>query len=372
MFNFPLLIVLLLLSRCIKPVRDTIGPKKDYDEGRLPQPGVVGKIHITSIVPPPLTSVKNYLKRPKGAKQRATTYNVFSNRRKMIKKRSIVDLYKTYKSGKVVFQYQGPKKTYAGIKREKDVAEDVDDPSSVDSCRIEEGTEPQESSQNNGSSPDQEVAEGGNLTEDLSASAVEVTSGDKSSAAVQEEPGLSAAQQNQETPQIRDSAPVRQSTRRAEKLAKAVQSNIPQPTDLDNENESSSDSESEAPQLTTEEIKARDEADNLLWHRFLSIFMWPAIMSVIKPTSAQEWLVRQQELEATEAAQSNKSVTPYQHIAGSAASILHDVMPQINRQKRKRRASETPSDDVTQNKQAKVSPVPSRVSSRNKVPKVFD
>jgi hypothetical protein len=49
--------------------------------------------------------------------------------------------------------------------------------------------------------------------------------------------------------------------------------------------ESSSDSEEDAAEesrLTTEEQRARSEADNLLWHRFLSIFLLPAAMSVVR------------------------------------------------------------------------------------------
>ena len=32
--------------------------------------------------------------------------------------------------------------------------------------------------------------------------------------------------------------------------------------------------------LTPEELASRAETDNLLWHRFLSVFLWPAILTI--------------------------------------------------------------------------------------------
>ena len=32
--------------------------------------------------------------------------------------------------------------------------------------------------------------------------------------------------------------------------------------------------------LTPEELASRAETDNLLWHRFLAVFLWPAVLTI--------------------------------------------------------------------------------------------
>ncbi|XP_018023646.1 uncharacterized protein LOC108679526 [Hyalella azteca] len=309
-------------------LRSLSGAFDDYNKGRLPMPGSVGKIHVTSVMPSNL-SIKNQLKRPRGARRRNGGLNNvrLKKKKKTWAKRSIIDLYKSYKTGKNLSKYQGPK---------------------------------------------------GSLTPNASLTAVNTDSTDGESTAV-----ASASTEHSNTPAISSPSYDQNYLKTYKKpdrplkkysLESPTKYLLPKSKLKHNEgHESSSDSEEDAAEesrLTTEEQRARSEADNLLWHRFLSIFLLPAAMSVVRPTVAQEMSVQRQyaaqQADWQGSRENNHDVddddaSSQLSISGAATAILQEVAP-IRERKRKRAASPGSGSDAA--KAVKGTPPPTRSSTR--------
>ncbi|KAF2368523.1 SANT/Myb domain [Trinorchestia longiramus] len=324
--------------------RSLSDPFRDYEKGRLPMPGQAGKIHITSGMVSSHKSLRNQLLRPKGLKRRNVAKLRFVNKRKKKAwaKRSIIEIYKSFKSGKNLSQYKGPKKPDVDVQKTDEAtnAESEADPPSGTAASITE-TFPE-----------------------LVPSTSHVARTEEQGYTY--EVGASTAMQvctKQDRPQ---KMPL------PESWAKHFTPTEPS-EDVVME---SSDSEDEAPVLTTEEVQAHTEADNLLWHRFLAVFLWPAIMSFVRPLAAQEQVVAQQHEEKQRDSAWETADDGNQRIAGAASSILQEVsqvVPPAQRRKRKRVTSPKGKRDTDApaklKAKKKVSAAPTRRSARQKTPR---
>ena len=96
-----------------KPVRSLSVASNAHESGRVTRPGTAG-IHITAVMPPKKKKAPVLNKKAPfnvAAAMKVPKIRAVRKRRTNWTKRSIVDLYKCYKSGKLTMsQYQGPKK----------------------------------------------------------------------------------------------------------------------------------------------------------------------------------------------------------------------------------------------------------------------